>query len=106
MFAIASSGFEITRPVEIGNKPGLFRIPPEQVPRSRTRGGIVKRCEMRKPAKMISDFPWGLVDDWQIEAAANHARNVAERHALLSRAMVAGVCETFLDHEPEEMGGV
>src|SRR4029450_11109353 len=47
---------EIARPVEIGNQPGLLRLPPEQFTGSLTRGRVVECSEMREPFKVIHCF--------------------------------------------------
>jgi len=39
--------------VEIGNELGLFRLPTQRVPSSLTRGKVVDRYEMRKPAEVV-----------------------------------------------------
>src|SRR5258708_8770186 len=49
----SSSGFEIARPIEIGNQPGLLRPPPQQFLSSLARGRAVESGEGCKPAKMI-----------------------------------------------------
>jgi hypothetical protein len=100
------SGFEIARPVEIGNQPGLLRLPLQQFPSSQTRGRAVDRCEMREPAKVVVCFLGGLADDGHVQAAADHAGDVAERHALVGDSVIRGSSGTLLKHEPVEMSSI
>ena len=73
------SGLEIARPVEIGDQPGLPRLPTQQFSSSLARGQFVDRCERREPAEMLGSFVGGLADHRHAPAAADHANDVSER---------------------------
>src|SRR6266566_4559579 len=100
------SGFEIARPVEIGNQPGLLRLPPQQFPSSQTRGLAVDRCEMGEPAKVVGCFVGGLGDDRHVQTTADHVSDVSERHALIRDPMIPGSCKILLKHEPVKMSSI
>ena len=61
---------------------------------------------MREPAKVVRSFLEGLADDRHVQAAADHASDIAERHTLFGGAVIAGASGTFLKHKPEEMGSI
>src|SRR5208337_1149825 len=104
--AAVRSGFEIARPVEIGNQPGLFRLPSQQFASSLTRSRVIERREMREPVEVVGCFLGGLADDRYVQSAADHASDVSERHAPFGDPMVAGSCGTLLERQPEEMRSI
>ncbi len=100
------SGFEIARPVEIGNERRLLRLPPQQFPSSLARGRAVDRCDMHEPAKVVGYFLGGFGDDRHVQAAADHASDVSERHALVGKPVIPGSCGALLKHESVEMSRI
>jgi hypothetical protein len=107
--------FEIARPIEIGNQPGLLRLPTQQFPSSLTRGRAVDRCETRKPAKVVGGFLRGLADDRHVQTAADHASDVSERHTFIGDPMIPGCrhdvwrtprCESSSVRVPEALAKV
>jgi hypothetical protein len=61
---------------------------------------------MRKPAKVVDCFLGGLGDDRQVQAPADHASDVSERHTLFGDPLIPGSCGTLLQHEPVEMSSI
>src|SRR5579864_5679325 len=47
-----------------------------------------------------------LADDGHIQAPADHASDVTERHTLIGDAVIAGAGRTLLKHEPVEAGSI
>ena len=83
------SGFEIARPVEIGNQPRLLRLPSQQFPSSLTRGRVVNRCEMREPAKVAGCFLGVLADDRHVTGRrpGHRSAHLAQKSACVSVRM-------------------
>ena len=48
---------------------------------------------MREPAEVVGGLIGGLADDGRVQAAADHARDVPERHALVG---VTHICRNAL----------
>src|ERR1700751_3247436 len=48
----------------------------------------------------------GLGDHGQVQAAADHAGDVAERHALVADSVIPGPRGPLLKRQPEEAGGI
>src|SRR6266850_1837043 len=57
---------------------------------------------MREPLKMAGCFLGSLADDWHVQAAADYASNVSERHALFGDRVILGHYGLLLKHEPVE----
>jgi len=57
---------------------------------------------MREPAEVTGRFLRRLADNGQVQAAADHAGDVSERHALFGDAVVPRSRGTLLKHEPVE----
>ena len=74
---------EIVPLVEIGDEPGLGRLPAEQLAGQRARGWGVNREEAAKPAKVLACVLWSDGDDWELEMPSDHLGDVADRYALL-----------------------
>jgi hypothetical protein len=55
---------------------------------------------------MLGRLGGGLGDDRHTEAAADHAGDVSERHALVGHPMEGGTRRTLLKHKPVEMGNI
>ena len=60
---------------------------------------------MREPPEVVRCFLGGLTDDRHVQTAADHARDVSERHALFADPVIDS-CRTFLKHEPVEMSSI
>ena len=100
------SGFEIARPVEVRDEPGLLRLLAKRFPSSMTRGQVVDRCERRKPAKVVGCFLGGLADNRHVQAAAKRACDLSEGHAFFGDPVIPRSCGTLLQHEPVEMRNI
>ncbi|MDB6045180.1 MAG: hypothetical protein JWM63_3731 [Gammaproteobacteria bacterium] len=61
---------------------------------------------MREPTKVVRCFLGGLADDRHVQAAADHASDVSERHTLVGDPVIPGSCGTLLEYEPVEMGSI
>src|SRR5437879_13668937 len=61
---------------------------------------------MCEPAKMVGSLRGSLADDRHVQAAADHAGDVAERHALFGDPMIARFRGTLLKREPVETGSI
>jgi hypothetical protein len=76
----------------LGISPGCFGCHPSS--------SRVRRLEARQ------SIAGGLADDGHVQAAADHAGDVAERHALVGDPVIPGSCGTLLKHEPVEMSSI
>src|SRR5580704_18781835 len=60
-------------------------------------------CEPAEVGRGVLD---ALADDRHVEAAADDAGDVPERHALLGHAVIAGPRGALLEREPEELRSI
>ena len=97
---IADSGFEISRPVKIGNQPRLLRLPTQQFSGFLARSPIVDRGEMREPAEMFCCRLWGFADNRHVQPTADNPGDIPERDAFFSHPVIpAAGCPPF-QHKP------
>src|SRR5260370_22034894 len=100
------STIEIARPAEIGNEPRLCWAPSQALLSLRAGGRAVDTNEVREPAKMVGRLLGGSGDDRHVQASADHAGDVPERHALVGDPVIFGSRGTLLQHESVEMGSI
>ncbi len=101
------SGLEISRPVDIGNQPGLFRSATPDVPASSRSRPSVDRSELREPSEVFDGFLGSLADDRHVQAAADDFRNFAEWQACLRDGVIPGTCSgTLLERQPVKVSGI
>src|SRR5579862_6241883 len=92
--------------LEIADQATLSWLPAQYFPRMATGGWVIKRREVRKPAKVSSRFLGALAHHWNTEASANDLRDVSELDALLCNSVIARACGALLEHQPEELSRI
>ena len=93
-------GLEIASPLEVGNQPGLLRLPAQHFPSSLARGGHVQRRKGLEPAKVVSRVLRGFADDRQVQSAADDLGYVSEQQPFFGDSVISGTCGTLLKGQP------
>src|SRR5262249_1472077 len=62
--------------------------------------------KVRQPTEMLGCFLRGFRDDRDVQAAADHLSDLAERHGFVGDAVIPGSWKTFLKHEPVQPGSI
>ncbi len=82
-----------------GCHPSSFRV------RSLEAGQSIAATCMNLP-NWVGYFLGGFGDDRHVQAAADHASDVSERHALVGKPVIPGSCGALLKHESVEMSRI
>ena len=97
---------KIGRMIDVGDEPGLFRLPVELRAGTRARSRDVDACEHREPAEVLGRLFGRLRDDRNVQAPADHLGDLLERHALFGDRMEGAPLRAALEREPIDAGGV
>lgn len=80
---IGRSAFEMARPIEVRDEPGLARRPPQQFPGPRARGRPAQTEEVANKTKMAGCLLVGLGYHRDAEAPADDIGDFPRRHTLV-----------------------
>src|SRR6266446_6414972 len=101
-----SSCFEVMSPFDIAKEPRLARAPSQLLLSAGARSRNVERKEAPQPGKMIGCLVQRFRNDRHAQASADGVRDVSRGHALVCNPMKPGSRQTFLERQPEQMGGI
>jgi hypothetical protein len=97
---------EIGWVIDIGDEPGLFRLPLQLGASARAQCRGVHACEHREPSEVLGRLFGRLRDDWDVQAAADYLCHHFERHALFGDGMERATGGSPLQREPIDAGRV
>src|SRR5579871_4017842 len=100
------SHLEIAVSFQIGQQPGLRRLPRQLLARSLAGGRAVAREEVREPPEVRRGLRGGHAQQRQFQTAPDRGSDVAGRYAFLGNPVEPGSRGPVLDCLPEQTGGV